>query len=466
MTTYTLLIVESPTLARIIDHFRLPGVEAIATGGFSWQPQWDEKNQQLKPKANPELRSFRNKLKEKAPWASQIIIATDPDPAGSFISYSISRFLKSPSTRRAYIHSLSPTGIQQAIDESFSMETEESKLETFGVLRNRYLILKSLYRNLMSKIGSNPWAKLVLYRLFDEPFPFAKLGNQSHSLLLSGPINCRHDTTLTIDKVTDDQQLHKSTSPLNTAALLELLSTGPNKMAQNQDALNRLFTTIPDEINTGLISYPRTAATGYYRKTWELSYQYWMKDHEAETFLPGVLWDILCERTPHESLKPIDPSIDPSAVRPLVRKNLYDIYRLIYNHFIKSICTQSIQTEKKVIISNGKEHYKTGIIGNLQGQRTFGTMISVSDMLNTINAFGASRPSGFGKLYDDLINEKWISGSGIFLTPGAAFYDHQFSRLFTWRAWLEDLISLMNDSTIEVSKLKSTLDRMIKELPF
>ena len=464
MTAYTLLIVESPTLARIINRFNLPGVEVLATGGFSWQPIWDTKSEQLKPKADPAWVSFRNQLKKKAPWASRVVIATDADPAGSFISYSISRFLKSVPTLRTYIHTLSRDGIQQAID----LASEDSHTDEFEILRNRYLIQQSLNRTLRDKLGSNPWSRLVLMYLFEGRIPYTTLVASSSIIKLSKPVELSYNSMLEVRPVTDGSQnlLCKTDRPLNTSALLEKLFANRGSMKQDQEHLNRLFTTIPDEPGSGLISYPRTSAQGYYAETWALSYQYWIKNNETETFLPRALWDILPIQIPHESLRPINPVIDPATVRPLVRKNLYDIYTIIYNHYIKSISAASIESARKVIlIQDGASMYENEIVGDLNRNAVFSTMITISDLLNTMNAYGAARPSGFGKLFDTLIDEKWITCSGISIKPGKTYGDTETSGSFPWQSWLEDLVKLMNTSSIEVSKLRSTLDRMIQELP-
>ncbi len=464
MIAYTLLIVESPTLARIINRFELPGVEALATGGFSWQPLWDTKSQQLKPKADPAWVSFRNQLKKKAPWASRVVIATDADPAGSFISYSISRFLKSVPTLRTYIQTLTRDGIQQAID----LASEEFFPDEFGILRNRYLIQQSLNRSLRGKLGSNPWSGLVLMYLFGGKFHYTTLAGSSSILTLFKPVELSYNTTLEVRSVTDEAQniLRKTTRPFNTSVLLEKLFLNGGSMKQHQEHLNRLFTTIPDEPGTGLISYPRTSAQGYYAETWDLSYRYWIKNNETETFLPRTLWDTLPVQIPHESLRPINPAIDPGVVRPLVRKNLYDIYTIIYNHYIKSISAASIESARKVIlIQDGASRYQNEIVGDLKRDSVFRTMITISDLLNTMNAYGAARPSGFGKLFDTLIDEKWITCSGIIIKPGRTYSDTRDSGSFPWQSWLEDLVKLMNNQSIEVSKLKSTLDRMIQELP-
>lgn len=463
MTAYTLLIVESPTLARIINRFDLPGVEVLATGGFSWQPFWDPKRQELKPKADPIWLSFRNQLKKKAPWASRVIIATDADPAGSFISYSISRFLKSVSTQRTYINTLTPEGIQQAIDQA----TEQSVPEDFGILRNRYLVQQSLHRHLRGKLGSNPWSKLVLMYLFEEKIPLVHLSGRSSTLTLTKPVFSSYNTTLFIRSEPAEKQspLHKTTRPLNTSTLLEMLYLGGGSMSQHQENLNKLFTTILDEFGAGLISYPRTTAKGYFAETWDLSYLYWIGHNTTETFLPKALWDVLPVYIPHESLRPINPTVDPSVIRPLVRKNMYDLYTIIYNHYIKSISTESIGSAQKIRIWNGNNQHDNELIGSMGGESQVRTMITIADLLDTINAFGAARASGYGKLFDSLISEKWITCSGNSITPGKTFDKLKKTGTFPWKSWLEGLAKLMSNQSIEVSQLKSTLDRMIQELP-
>lgn len=463
MTAYTLLIVESPTLAQIIDGFALPGVEVMATGGFSWQPIWDETKQDLKPKADPAWRSFRNQLKQKAPWASRIVVATDSDPAGSFISYAISRFLKPLPILRTNLNTLSRASVLQALDRSFSSDQDD-----YYVLRNRYLIHQILNRSLRDKLGSNSWAKLVLFYLFREKIPVTHFRG-SQTIQLIQPVECYQGASISIKRKSDARQiiLRKTAKPLNTSALLERLHDGKNSnsLASHQQNLNRLFTSCPDEIQNGLISYPRTSAEGYYAGTWELSYRHWIIDNGAETFLPKVLWDVLPDLTPHESLRPVNPVSDPSVVRPFIRKNLYDIYTVIYHHFMKTISASSIQPVEKIIINDGAKEQESEVVAISNEQSTYKAMITISDLLHTMNIYGAARPSGFGKLYGSLIKEKWIRESGIFIEPGIEFDKRRIAASFSWRLWLEELVAVMNNSTIEVSELKSTLDRMTQELP-
>ncbi len=81
----TLLIVESPTIARIIKRFEIPYLTVIATHGYCWIPRYDSSTNQLTLKADPDKRDIRNRIRDQARWAAQIIIATDYDAAGENI---------------------------------------------------------------------------------------------------------------------------------------------------------------------------------------------------------------------------------------------------------------------------------------------------------------------------------------------------------------------------------------------
>lgn len=86
ISVYTLLIVESPVIARHIQQISPSSVYVLATGGFCWHPSYQAKKNTLKAVADPEKRSFRKELSEQAQWANRIIIATDSDPSGDFIA--------------------------------------------------------------------------------------------------------------------------------------------------------------------------------------------------------------------------------------------------------------------------------------------------------------------------------------------------------------------------------------------
>lgn len=460
---FTLLVVESPTLARIINRFALPGVEAMATGGFSWQPEWDGQKNELRPTAHPSGRDFRKQLKEKAAWATRIVVATDADPAGSFLSCAISRFLKNFQVQRTYLNTLSPGGVKKAIERASEPGPEE-----FIPLQNRFLIRQELERHFRKKLGRFPWAKITLLSLFQEKVPIRFLTNGTRTLHLVRPISARPGTEFTAERIhcRDDGKPARIFRPLNTAALLELLYTGTHPLADVQEQLNRLFTGIPNTLKTGLISYPRTSAQGYYPQTWEASFRFWIKKKDAESFLFPVLWEKLPRETPHESIHPLDPDETPAAVRPLLPKKHYEIYRTIHQHHMHCISAESLQPAGR--ISLGEDHLSVEVRhidedGILPAKMK--AAISVADLLNAMDHSGAARPSGFGELFDTLRDEEWIAGSGLFVEPGPAFTRTVPSVPFPLHEWLKKIAAMIANRAVTPAELTRQCTELCRALP-
>lgn len=364
MISYTLLVIESPTIARIINSFRIPSLEVIPTNGYCWKPFYDPINDQLKIKADPDRLEVRRILRNKIPWAHRVIIATDSDNAGEFIAWTLWRhFHAKNNLYRSYLNALSRNGIEEMIDSARPLSDANP-----GSNRNKRILYHVIQRQLEPVLGSFAWIKLALIRLFNEPIYFKK---------------------------TKAIESHAVTDPYNTADVLCIARPLFSSFSEAQDALNRLFSEIPASLESGLISYPRTDQRGFYRGTLDFFYRNWVMEKPAESFLPPPLWPVIDEKHPHEAIHPLSLEIKPNHVRPYLRKRSYDLYTLIYDRTIKSVQAPfaTEQTGLNMPDANANDHE---------------LMPRINNILDGLCESGVIKPSSYGNITDKLITDGWL----------------------------------------------------------
>ena len=427
---YTLLIVESPTIAHIIRKFNIPYLEVIATGGFCWYPRYNWENDRLTYQADPAKRDIRKEIKTKAHYADRIIIATDTDSAGEFIAFTISRYLKRHQLLRGHLQTLSKSSVLEILEHVQPYEEHN----VIG-LKNRFICNLLIQKKMQHRLGKLAWIKLLTLNLFNN-------GIHTRFFLENDPLNpavIESEQTATIS-IHDKLQVNNVSintrysikNPWNTADILQNLHSPDISYRQLQDDLNHLFTLIPEELHNGLISYPRTQATGYYEQTWYSHYQNWIKTHSPETFLPNSLWQRLDGYYPHESIHPISIEIIPSEVRPLIRKKYYDIYHKIYDHHIK-ILQMPEQHEYYIYqLNNNSRNYPINVFSSslLKIGDEIQPVIRISDYLNYLKYYESARPSGYGAILDTLLEDGWITIKSSCIFPNQDMLA-KFSSLFT-----------------------------------
>jgi len=210
---YTLLIVESPVIARIIQQYAPSSVYVLSTSGYAWKPVYDAEKNQLKAIANPDQIGFRKELKQQASWAGNVIIATDEDPSGDFIAWSVCKFLKDPSIKRSYIQHLGRRGIEQIISKAEVIQPEYLEQR----LKNRSLIRHHWRQN-----AQRPSMEIAaLASVFSDYFPFQNFMDQSGRLWKSNqPIRSNPDEWIPLNDLVDESEYHTS-EPLSTYDLLQ-----------------------------------------------------------------------------------------------------------------------------------------------------------------------------------------------------------------------------------------------------
>jgi hypothetical protein len=363
MQISTLLIVESPTIAKTIGGFKIPGLVVVPTAGYSWKPRADFIKGTLKGYAGPELLPVRKRIRTAALNASRVLLATDTDPSGEFIAICLARDLKHKRLYRCYLNLMSEQGVTDSMEKAVPYHPGA----THALLNRLYINDKmmaglSRYFYAPKESAQNRTiplsvilGKLALCPYFFTERSFCEFDSQGlrfHSFN-SVPAVCGSE--IQINRTGGTCSVFDLKRPWNSADFICRYLTGEmddRKVASYentagrsnenrsfpggyftavQDILNRLFTTVPDEIGTGLISYPRTLSCGFFRSTWHKEYQRFIRRFPAEEFRPASLWMLTPDNAPHEGIRPLNMDLLPADIRPLLRKDLYDAYTLIFN---------------------------------------------------------------------------------------------------------------------------------------
>lgn len=411
-SVYTLLIVESPTMAGIIQKICPPSVYVLSTDGYCWRPKYDVSGHQLKAIADPNKRALRRELKEQSRIANTIVVAVDSDASGDFIAWSLSRFIESSNLKRGQLQGISQASIHSMLSET--TELDESQLESR--LKNRFLI-----QNLWSKYAEVSDLQLAgLISVFGANQHFHSFLDENGFFYQStGPVPCNFDEWISVRSEISSNHF-RTVKPLSTFDVIEFA------MAQNyastghdgQLLLNQLFQTLLPFSEESLISYPRTSAQAFYSDTWTHMRKKYLKRGSVNDLKPTYLQEIADSESPHESIHPIDLSLEPDSVLGELPKNIGQLYRWIYDQTIQSLSMP--EPIENVLVSdlNPDVAFYSESSESTDQAQPIRPCLTISELGLKLDKLGVIKSSSFGKILDDWISKGWIRLNSRIVTPG------------------------------------------------
>jgi 5S rRNA maturation endonuclease (ribonuclease M5) len=453
-SVYTLLIVESPVIAGILQSVSPQSVYVMATGGYCWHPSFKQSSRKLTAIADPEKRSFRKELKEQSQWANRIIIATDSDPSGDFIAWSIAKHLKPRPLLRGYLKSLSKNGVRRLLDDVYELQTEQLEER----LKNRFTLL-----DLWNQQNHLPDIQLAgIASLFGTQHNFTHFkdnGADRRIYRSSEPIAGYFDELFTFKKEPDKKNWRidhpPSTFDVVEHAYTQSFATG---FRDAQSLLQTLFETVLPHSGSSLISYPRTTANGFYSESWEAIRQQSIRLTNEIRFKPTFLQNSIDPESPHESIHPLRLSATPETVAGEIHSRLGNLYEWIYNQTLKSI-----QIPGQLNISFSSE-LNPGLYlyplsqesENHSKQITVHPVFTISDFGKALNRLGVCKPSDFGSKMDEWIYKKWIRMDHGVVKPGATLKKH-LNRAATYKSILTALNEHQKSGSFSVETVRHIL---------
>lgn len=409
---YTLLIVESPTIASIVQKRSPSSVYVLSTDGFCWRPGYEPENDRLKAVANPEKRPIRKELKEQSAAASQIIIATDADPSGDFIAWSLHRFIQRPNIRIGRLKGLNRNDIQAMLEQADQINPTELEIR----LKNRFLLHRE-----WSKHAAVPDIQLAaLTAIFGTETTFNHFLDENDQIFRSTkPFRCPADEWITVRKYREGN-VYRIDKPLSTFDLVEsIVRNGlANSYLEAQKSLNDLFQSVLPSSEEALISYPRTDARAFYSDTWEHLEREYLKRGDFSDLKPAYLRDIADSNIPHESVHPLSLFLKPDDVRGEHSKDLSELYQLIYDQTLRAIRMPRPVDEAFVSELSPDIHYFPDQPGEPMDVNSLRPCLTLADIGHRMSELSSIRASRFGRDSDRWVENGWIEIRNGVVTPG------------------------------------------------
>jgi DNA topoisomerase IA len=397
---YTLLIVESPVLAKRLQCVAPDHVVVISTGGFLWTPIYDSITGKLGKKAIPDKLPLRNELRREATYAIKIIVATDSDPSGDFIAWTIHNDLKQSTILRGHLTSVSRSALLQLLLDA--SEIDFSAL--YKRLQNRFNI-----RHLWSEAYPGVSMKNAgLIALFGSPVEISTFRTDKNQTLQSEqPLSIMSiDSYIEIERSSETQWL--TCLPLSTfdsVASLQQSSEG-GSYSDAQNLLQKTYEATNPRTDEGLITYPRTEHRTFFDDTWHDLQKQWIKKRSINEFIPDTLRERLQSHEAHDALRPVNLNLTPDWVETHMASDIGHTYREIYNHTMR--CIKMPEPAASTFQqTDGHSFFKSAT--QIDEPRLKVTpCLSVAELGYQLCKLGVLRPSGFGSFIDDAIISKKI----------------------------------------------------------
>lgn len=443
LSVYTLLIVESPTIAEIIQKLCPPSVYVLSTNGYCWRPEYDAIHHKMKAIADPDKLEIRKELKKQSQIANTIVVGVDSDPSGDFIAWSVNKFIKSSNVKRGQLQSLSRESIHNMLRDT--TELDESMLE--NRLKNGFLI-----QNLWSKHAEISDLQLAgLVSVFGAHQLFHSFLDENNRLYQStSPVQCPIDEWIGVRSETNSNEF-RTVKPLSTFDVLEYLTTqkSPESGYDAQLLLNQLFQTILPFSEESLISYPRTSAQAFYSDTWIHLRKQFLKKGSINELKPNYLQEIADSDSPHESIHPIDLSLDPDSVAGELSKTIGQLYKWIYDQTIRSLSMP--EPIDKVLVSdlNPDVAFFPKSSENRGHSQSIRPCLTISELGILLDDLGVIKPSKFGKILDKFISQGWVHLDGPVIAPGKKVLQ-KLDKAHSTRKKLLELNRLKEEPTLRI----------------
>jgi hypothetical protein len=193
-----------------------------------------------------------------------------------------------------------------------------------------------------------------------------------------------------------------------------------------QSLLQTLFETVLPDTDESLISYPRTAANGFYSETWNTIRHQFLKLSENIRFKPVFLQTSLDADSPHESIHPLQLSAKPERVTGQIHSRLGNLYEWIYHQTLRAIqIPDELNLSYTSELNPGLYLYPLHSIPEANEQRiTIHPVFTISEFGKALNRLDVCKPSDFGSRMDEWIYKKWIRVEDRIVKPGLALKKH------------------------------------------
>jgi DNA topoisomerase I len=401
----SLVIVESPAKAKTVNHYLGSGFIVKASMGhvrdLPKSKMGVDVEHDFAPTYQiiPDKKKIVSELKKLAKESDRVILAADPDREGEAISWHLAEILReeNPNMFRAVFNEITEEGVKKAFEHLGGLDQPKIEAQQTRRTLDRlvgYLISPLLWKKIGRGLSAGRVQSVTLRLICDREkeiraFVAEEFWNISARLAASVPPEFKA-ALAKIDgkkaKVENKAQADEIVEACKTAAfVLDSIKIEEKKKSPSppyitsslqQDGFRLLHFAVKKTMfvaqklyeglaigelgQTGLITYMRTdsfrisdeargAAKDYIEKTYSPAYVP-AKPHSYKNKKKA--------QDAHEAIRPAHLDLPPERVKPYLKKEEFDLYRLIWNRFLASQMAQAVVEETDFDIRAGKYLFK------------------------------------------------------------------------------------------------------------
>ena len=411
-----LVIVESPTKAKTIQKYLGKDYRVLASGGHVCDLPEKSLGIDVEDNFKPsyvmvkEKKETVKRLKNAVKESEQTFLATDPDREGEAISWHLSNVLElGEDAKRIEFNEISNRAVNTAIKNPRRINMNLVNAQQARRVLDRlvgYKISPILNKKIKQGLSGGRVQSAALKMIVDREREirafvpeeywniFAMLTKEGQKSAFKATLADKNGKKF---KIGNEEQAKETESELLQAIYaVETVKRGVSKSRPNapfttstlqQDGSTRLGITAPEVMKlaqqlyegvniegeglTALVTYIRTDSVRVsieaQREAKDFIEKNYGKEYAPEQF--NVYTSKNNIQDAHEAIRPISLSVTPESIKDKVNRNLYRLYKLIYDRFLASQMSDAVYNTLNVKISatvNDKTKYGFKITGKTQ----------------------------------------------------------------------------------------------------
>ena len=399
-TNRTLLVVESPSKARIISKYLGSKYKVIASVGHVRDLPKSRLGVDIENNFEPEYINIRGKgdtikeIKKEAAASSKVLLATDPDREGEAISWHLAHLLGiDPDTKcRVMFNEINKQTVQEAIKDPKSIEMGLVDAQQARRVLDRlvgYQISPLLWKKVSWGLSAGRVQSAALKLICDReneindfvPEEYWRIaadfgdgfvaelnkisGRKAHVKTGEEADAIEEDLgkgEYVVSSVKNGKRSTKPYAPFTTSSLQQDAS---RKLGFQTSKTMQIAQQLYEGVNLkgigarGLVTYIRTDSVRVSAQAVAAASEY-IRDKYGADYVGNNFFQNKNKamQDAHEAIRPSDVSLEPDAIKDSLTPDQYKLYDLIWKRFVASRMAAAEFDTVQVLIKNGKYEFK------------------------------------------------------------------------------------------------------------
>lgn len=399
-TNRTLLVVESPSKARIISKYLGSKYKVIASVGHVRDLPKSRLGVDIENNFEPEYINIRGKgdtikeIKKEAAASSKVLLATDPDREGEAISWHLAHLLGiDPDTKcRVMFNEINKQTVQEAIKDPKSIEMGLVDAQQARRVLDRlvgYQISPLLWKKVSWGLSAGRVQSAALKLICDReneindfvPEEYWRIaadfgdgfvaelskisGRKAHVKNAEEADAIEEDLgkgEYVVNSVKKGRRSTKPYAPFTTSSLQQDASI---KLGFQTSKTMQIAQQLYEGVNLkgigarGLVTYIRTDSVRVSAQAVAAASEY-IRDKYGADYVGNNFFQNKNKamQDAHEAIRPSDVSLEPDAIKDSLTPDQYKLYDLIWKRFVASRMAAAEFDTVQVLIKNGKYEFK------------------------------------------------------------------------------------------------------------